>query len=167
MSCHVHAWTPHVSRVGLLAARSRYKEPLQARAAACDLAKQHCALLMFALAFAGSELTADDKSRVRACSSLPVVLGVACSLKIDCPLQLQLAPEGRSRLCARSSLPVVTDVARSLTFAPAVRALADRVIAGISAAGTTRREFNAAHLRLEKDARDWSVIMGGEAVRPS
>lgn len=65
---------------------------------------------------------------------------------------------------------MVTDVARSLTFAPAVRALADRVVAGISAAGggggAVRREFNAAHLRLEKDARDWSAIMGGEAVRP-
>ncbi|KAK9827655.1 hypothetical protein WJX81_004166 [Elliptochloris bilobata] len=71
-------------------------------------------------------------------------------------------------LSTESSLPVVTEVARSLTFAPAVRALADRVIAGISgaggAAGGAGREYNAAHLRLEKDARDWSAIMGGEAV---
>ena len=66
---------------------------------------------------------------------------------------------------------MVTDVARSLAFAPAVRALAERVAAGIGAAGAgasaVRREFNAAHLRLEKDARDWSAIMGGEAVRPT
>ena len=83
---------------------------------------------------------------------------------------LKLATEDGSRSCARSSLPVVTDVARSLAFAPAVRALAEHVVAGISAAGAgagaVRREFNAAHLRLEKDARDWSAIMGGEAVRP-
>ena len=84
---------------------------------------------------------------------------------------LKLATEEGTRWCARSSLPVVTDVARSLAFAPAVRALAERVIAGIGAAGAgagggVRREFNAAHLRLEKDARDWSAIMGGEAVRP-
>lgn len=79
--------------------------------------------------------------------------------------------EDSTQTCARSSLPVVTDVARSLTFAPAVRALAEHVIAGISAGGAgggaARREFNAAHLRLEKDARDWSAIMGGEAVRPN
>ena len=62
----------------------------------------------------------------------------------------------------------MADVARSLTFAPAVRALADRVIAGISggAGSGAHKEYNAAHLRLEKDARDWSAIMGGEAVRP-
>ena len=84
---------------------------------------------------------------------------------------LVLTTEDKSCICARSSLPVVTDVARSLTFAPAVRALAERVVASISAAGAggtaVRREFNAAHLRLEKDARDWSAIMGGEAVRPN
>ena len=68
----------------------------------------------------------------------------------------------------RSSLPTVADVARTLTFAPAVHALADRVIACIrDAAGSgAGKEFNAAHLRLEKDARDWSIILGGDAVRP-
>lgn len=67
-----------------------------------------------------------------------------------------------------SSLHTVTDVARSLTFAPAVRVLADRVIASMSgsAGSGMYKEYNAVHLRLEKDARDWSVMMGGEAVRP-
>ena len=26
-------------------------------------------------------------------------------------------------------------------------------------------EYNAVHLRIEKDARDWSQIMGGEQAR--
>ncbi len=68
---------------------------------------------------------------------------------------------------ARSNLPLVRDIARTLMFAPAVRALADRVVAGISGGGGLgARAFNSVHLRLEKDARDWSIIMGGQAVRP-
>ena len=71
---------------------------------------------------------------------------------------------------ARSNLPLVRDVARTLMFAPDVRALADHVIAGISGGGdpgvAAPRAFNSVHLRLEKDARDWSIIMGGQAVRP-
>ena len=63
-----------------------------------------------------------------------------------------------------SNLRVVTEVARSLTFAPEIQRLADRVIAGMTAGG--QLEYNAVHLRIEKDARDWSTIMGGEAVRP-
>ncbi len=72
---------------------------------------------------------------------------------------------------ARSNLPLVRDVARTLMFAPDVRALADRVAAGISGGGGgggagTPCAYNSVHLRLEKDARDWSIIMGGQAVRP-
>ena len=63
-----------------------------------------------------------------------------------------------------SNLRVVTEVARSLTFAPEIQRLADRVIAGMTAGG--QAEYNAVHLRIEKDARDWSTIMGGEAVTP-
>lgn len=61
-----------------------------------------------------------------------------------------------------SNLRVVTEVARSLEFAPAIERMAERIVDKIakSAAG-----FNAVHLRIEKDARDWSQIMGGpEAV---
>ena len=66
----------------------------------------------------------------------------------------------------------MTKAARSLAFAPAMRTLADRVVAGITAAkgaggDVTPVEFNAAHLRLEKDARDWAIILGGQAVRPN
>jgi len=71
---------------------------------------------------------------------------------------------------ARSNLPLVGDVARTLVFAPAVRALADHIVASISGGGgfggPARRAYNAVHLRLEKDARDWSHRMGGQAVRP-
>lgn len=62
-----------------------------------------------------------------------------------------------------SNLGVVTEVARSLVFAPSMHALADRVIAAMLA---TTPEYNAVHLRIEKDARDWSQIMGGPEVCP-
>ncbi|KAK9810163.1 hypothetical protein WJX72_005905 [[Myrmecia] bisecta] len=61
-----------------------------------------------------------------------------------------------------SNLRVVTEVARSLEFSPHIQELADRVIHGMTNAGL--HEYNAVHLRIEKDARDWSQIMGGDAV---
>ena len=61
----------------------------------------------------------------------------------------------------RSTLRVVTEVARSLEFSPLMHSLADRVIAAI---GARSPEYNAVHLRIEKDARDWSQIMGGPEV---
>ena len=57
---------------------------------------------------------------------------------------------------------MVTEVARSLVFASKIQALADRVVTSMTHGG--KEEFNAVHLRIEKDARDWSTIMGGEAV---
>ena len=62
-----------------------------------------------------------------------------------------------------SNLRVVTEVARSLEFSDKVSDLADRVIHGMTMAG--KYEYNAVHLRIEKDARDWSQIMGGEEVQ--
>jgi hypothetical protein len=71
---------------------------------------------------------------------------------------------------ARSKLPLVGDVARTLVFAPAVRALADHVVASIGGGGglggPAPRAYNAVHLRVEKDARDWAYGLGGQAVRP-
>lgn len=69
---------------------------------------------------------------------------------------------GAQQLAKRGRRGALADVR------PAMRALADRVMAGISggAGSGARKEYNAVHLRLEKDARDWSAIMGGEAVRP-
>ena len=64
-------------------------------------------------------------------------------------------------ISCRSNLGVVTEVAKSLEFAPAMHALAARVISGMAA---TAPEYNAVHLRIEKDARDWSQIMGGPEV---
>ncbi|KAL0032263.1 hypothetical protein WJX79_001439 [Trebouxia sp. C0005] len=61
-----------------------------------------------------------------------------------------------------SNLRVVTEVARSLEFSDQVANLADRVIHGMTMGG--KNEYNAVHLRIEKDARDWSQIMGGEQV---
>lgn len=56
-------------------------------------------------------------------------------------------------------------MARSLEFSDKVAELADRVIHGMTMAG--KYEYNAVHLRIEKDARDWSQIMGGEEVKLS
>lgn len=61
-----------------------------------------------------------------------------------------------------SNLRVVTEVAKSLEFSSKIQQLADRVIHGMTNGG--REEYNAVHLRIERDARDWSQIMGGEAV---
>lgn len=74
-------------------------------------------------------------------------------------------PHAATHVCCCSNLRVVTEVARSLEFAPKIAALADRVIHGMTMAG--KYEYNAVHLRIEKDARDWSQIMGGEQVRNS
>ena len=57
---------------------------------------------------------------------------------------------------------MVTEVAKSLAFAPALHALADRVVAGVTGGGA--HPFNGVHLRVEKDARDWATIMGGTQV---
>ena len=66
--------------------------------------------------------------------------------------------------CLRcSNLRVVTEVARSLEFSSYVTSLADRIIHGMTKGG--QLEYNAVHLRIEKDARDWSQIMGGEQAR--
>jgi hypothetical protein len=72
------------------------------------------------------------------------------------------AAQGLFPLCLRSNLRVVTEVARSLEFAPAIVAMADRIVAKI---GKSAHAYNAVHLRIEKDARDWSQIMGGPEVR--
>ena len=63
---------------------------------------------------------------------------------------------------ARSNLRVVTEVTRSLEFSPQMHSMADRVVTAIAARNS---EYNAVHLRIEKDARDWSQIMGGPEVR--
>ena len=57
----------------------------------------------------------------------------------------------------------MSKVARSLPFAPHLEQLAARIVANIT--GDGRAQFNGAHLRMEKDAKDWSVIMGGEEVQ--
>ncbi len=63
---------------------------------------------------------------------------------------------------ACSDLPRATTVARTLFFAPMLTGLADRIVAGMTAAGAA--PFNSLHLRIEKDAKDWSTIMGGAGV---
>ena len=64
-----------------------------------------------------------------------------------------------------SNLPLVSEVARSLDFAPALHELANQIIFRLTKDG--QLSYNAAHLRIEKDARDWSIIMGGDGVSPS
>lgn len=61
-----------------------------------------------------------------------------------------------------SALPVVTDVARSLAFSPALHAMADRIFEAATAHG--RLTLNGVHLRIERDARDWATIVGGQQM---
>lgn len=63
---------------------------------------------------------------------------------------------------ARRCLGLVSKVARSLQFAPQLEQLAARIVSNMTGGG--RMPFNGAHLRFEKDAKDWSTIMGGEEV---
>ena len=56
----------------------------------------------------------------------------------------------------------MTEVAKSLQFAPPLLALADRIIEGMTLGG--QLQYNGVHLRIEKDARDWAMIMGGQQV---
>lgn len=60
-------------------------------------------------------------------------------------------------------LPVVSQVASTLQFNPSLEYLADRVASYITRNG--RRRFNGAHLRVEKDAAEWFIILGGPEVR--
>ena len=53
-------------------------------------------------------------------------------------------------------------VARTLFFNPLLTRLADEIVAGMAEAGV--QAYNSLHLRIEKDARDWSAIMGGTGV---
>lgn len=59
-------------------------------------------------------------------------------------------------------LALVGEVTRSLRFPPSVHALAARIVEGVTGGG--KRSFNGAHLRIEKDARDWAMILGGPQV---
>ena len=61
-----------------------------------------------------------------------------------------------------SILPNVSAVAKSLEFAPEVMALANRIVANMTRGG--QLPLNAAHLRIEKDAKDWTITMGGRGV---
>ena len=69
--------------------------------------------------------------------------------------------DGEVWMRGRSNLRAVTEVARTLDFAPSIQAMADRVVAAIH---STMPAFNAAHLRIERDAKDWAEIMGGPEV---
>lgn len=104
-----------------------------------------------AVAAVAPTLRADPDARVA-----PVVIDLPCSF-----------------FAVRTSdeLRLMSDVARTLTFAPHLVALADRVVdaaaraarGGAGSAGDARAlaPFNGVHLRLESDARDWATILGG------
>lgn len=56
----------------------------------------------------------------------------------------------------------MTEVARTLYFAPELTRLADDIVAKMRTAGVPN--FNSLHLRMEKDAKDWITVMGGQEV---
>eukprot|EP00892_Ulva_mutabilis_P008390 jgi/Ulvmu1/5923/UM026_0045.1 len=55
---------------------------------------------------------------------------------------------------------VVEDIARLVKFSPNVTALARKVIRGIHEKEGVE-VYNGVHLRMERDAMDWAIIMGG------
>lgn len=95
------------------------------------------------------------------------VVGQATSILRDDPaadVQYVVLDLPCSFFCLRSlsNLPVVSEVAKSLLFAPELHALAKRIVDVLTEGGT--QPFNGLHLRVEKDARDWATIMGGQQV---
>mmetsp|Transcript_9294 Transcript_9294/g.27924 ORF Transcript_9294/g.27924 Transcript_9294/m.27924 type:complete len:628 (+) Transcript_9294:75-1958(+) len=58
----------------------------------------------------------------------------------------------------------VNSAARTLQWAPPLRRLADRVIAGMMSDHVGSGTYNGVHLRIEKDAGEWARILGGRAV---
>jgi hypothetical protein len=54
------------------------------------------------------------------------------------------------------------EVARTLEFSPYLVHLADQIVLAMTDQG--KLEYNSVHLRLEKDAKDWTRIMGGAEV---
>jgi len=60
------------------------------------------------------------------------------------------------------TLPIAAAVAASLEFPPHLRALADKASSVMTSQG--RAPYNGVHLRVEKDAEDWALIMGGPGV---
>ena len=61
-----------------------------------------------------------------------------------------------------SCLSQASLVAQNLPFARDLNTLAGEVVDGMKRAGAVL--YNGIHLRIEKDAEDWKVIMGGEKV---
>ncbi|CAL8465889.1 g5425 [Coccomyxa elongata] len=65
-------------------------------------------------------------------------------------------------LRTRRIIPIVSQIATSLDFSPFVKSLARQVLSMMAIKGA--KKFNGVHLRIESDARDWAVIMGGEGA---
>ena len=61
-----------------------------------------------------------------------------------------------------SCLSQASLVARNLPFAPDLNTLAEEIIDGMKRVGVV--VYNGIHLRIEKDAKEWAEIMGGEKV---
>lgn len=57
-----------------------------------------------------------------------------------------------------SDVALASQVARKLPFAPAMHRLADKVLVSIAERAQT---FNAAHLRFDSDAWEWTILMEG------
>ena len=62
-------------------------------------------------------------------------------------------------------MQLVAAVADTVRWSVPMRELADKILAGMKAKGVD--VFNAVHFRIEKDAKDWTQIMGGIDVRIS
>ena len=65
-------------------------------------------------------------------------------------------------LSSCSNLRLAAAVADSLHWSQQITELADRIVRGMKSEGVTL--YNAVHFRIEKDAKDWALIMGGIEV---
>lgn len=132
---------PHSSRLENVYLKNLELRDLVELARAAVVSKSRERLLATAV---GSNSSAS----VRLADALPyVVLDLPCSFFM---------------LRTLSDLGLVSRVARSLAFSPELEALGARLAYAVSRAGSA--PFNGVHLRIEKDARDWAMIMGGQQV---
>lgn len=103
-----------------------------------------------------------DMSELVEKARLTVVTAAAALLRADPSRDLSRMtldlPCAFFSLRTLSTLPLVTEVAGSLKFAPALHAMAQKVLGDIR---VEHHVFNAVHLRVEKDAEDWIKILGG------
>ncbi len=106
----------------------------------------------------GAQMTANEWAAYVEATGPPPAFAVAT---------VQLPPRAASSHCCTwlwccRILGRATEAAKGLFFNRTLASLADQVVMAMDPSG---EGYNGLHLRLERDARDWHAMVGGEEVR--